>query len=122
MMASRIMRISKYFGEMEVWRGMGEGLSPLIVNPATLLGYGDWNHSSCGLFKTAYREFPWYMGGMNGFADVEDSARAIIALMDSGIRNERFIISAENRSYREIFNGWQRVSAKNILPEKQDRF
>ena len=30
--------ISKYFGEMEVWRGMGEGLSPLIVNPATLLG------------------------------------------------------------------------------------
>ncbi len=96
--------VSKYFGEMEVWRGMGEGLSPLIVNPATLLGYGDWNHSSCGLFKTAYRELPWYMGGMNGFADVEDSARAIIALMNSGIRNERFIISAENRSYRDIFN------------------
>ena len=44
------------------------------------------------------------MGGTNGFADVEDSARAIIALMNSGIRNERFIISAENRSYREIFN------------------
>src|SRR5436305_14395829 len=30
--------ISKYYGEMEVWRGMGEGLSPLIVNPSTLLG------------------------------------------------------------------------------------
>lgn len=96
--------ISKYFGEMEVWRGMGEGLTPLIVNPSTLLGYGDWSESSCGLFKTAYREFPWYMGGTNGFADVEDSARAIIALMNSGIRNERFIISAENRSYREIFD------------------
>ncbi len=96
--------ISKYFGEMEVWRGMGEGLTPLIVNPSTLLGYGDWSETSCGLFKTAYREFPWYMGGTNGFADVEDSARAIIALMNSGIRNERFIISAENRSYREIFN------------------
>jgi dihydroflavonol-4-reductase len=96
--------ISKYFGEMEVWRGMGEGLTPLIVNPSTLLGYGDWNETSCGLFKIAYREFPWYMGGTNGFADVEDAARAIIALMNSGIRNERFIISAENRSYREIFN------------------
>ena len=54
--------ISKYFGEMEVWRGMGEGLTPLIVNPSTLLGYGDWSETSCGLFKTAYREFPWYMG------------------------------------------------------------
>jgi dihydroflavonol-4-reductase len=96
--------ISKYYGEMEVWRGMGEGLSPLIINPSTILGYGDWNQTSCGLFKTAYREFPWYMGGSNGFADVQDTARAIIALMDSGIRKERFIISAENRSYREIFN------------------
>jgi|SRR5450432_121866 dihydroflavonol-4-reductase len=96
--------ISKFFGEMEVWRGMGEGLSTLIVNPSTLLGYGDWNETSCGLFKTAYREFPWYMGGTNGFAEVQDAARAIIALMDRGIRNERFIISAENRSYREIFN------------------
>ena len=53
--------ISKYYGEMEVWRGMGEGLTPLIVNPSTLLGYGDWNQTSCGLFKTAFREFPWYM-------------------------------------------------------------
>jgi dihydroflavonol-4-reductase len=96
--------ISKYYGEMEVWRGMGEGLSPLIVNPATLLGYGDWSQTSCGLFKTAFREFPWYMGGQNGFADVEDAARAIITLMDSPHRNERFIISGENRSYQEIFN------------------
>src|ERR1700676_2295182 len=85
--------ISKYYGEMEVWRGMGEGLTPLIVNLSTLLGYGDGNQTACGLFKTAYREFPWYMGGTSGFADVEDSARAIIALMNSGIRNERFIIS-----------------------------
>jgi dihydroflavonol-4-reductase len=96
--------ISKYYGEMEVWRGMGEGLSPLIVNPVTLLGYGDWNESSCGLFKTAFQELPWYMGGSNGFADVQDAARATIALMDSGIRNERFIISAENRTYRDLFN------------------
>jgi dihydroflavonol-4-reductase len=110
--------ISKYFGEMEVWRGMGEGLCPLIVNPSTLLGYGDWNESSCGLFKTAYREFPWYMGGTNGFADVEDSARVIIALMNSGVRNERFIISAENRSYREIFN-WMAAGFGKKQPSRK---
>ena len=72
--------ISKYYGEMEVWRGMGEGLKSLIVNPVTLLGYGDWNESSCGLFKTAFNEFPWYMPGTNGFCDVQDAARAIVAL------------------------------------------
>ena len=110
--------ISKYYSEMEVWRGMGEGLSPLIVNPSTLLGYGDWNQTSCGLFKTAYREFPWYMNGSNGFTDVQDTARAIIALMDRGIRNERFIISAENRTYREIFN-WMAQGFGKKQPSKK---
>ena len=110
--------ISKYYGEMEVWRGMGEGLSPLIVNPATILGYGNWNETSCGLFKTAYGEFSWYMGGMNGFADVQDTALAVIGLMDSGIRNERFIISAENRSYQEIFN-WMAKGFGKKQPSKK---
>src|SRR5664279_4514824 len=27
--------ISKYYGEMELWRGMGEGLSTLIINPVS---------------------------------------------------------------------------------------
>ena len=110
--------ISKYYSEMEVWRGMGEGLSPLIVNPSTLLGYGDWNQTSCGLFKTAYREFPWYMNGSNGFTDVRDTARAIIALMDQGIRNERYIISAENRTYREVFN-WMAQGFGKKQPSKK---
>ena len=94
--------VSKYYGEMEVWRGMGEGLSPLIVNPATLLGYGNWNESSCGLFKTAFEEFPWYTEGSSGFADVQDTAKVILALANSGMRNERFIVSSENKTYREV--------------------
>jgi nucleoside-diphosphate-sugar epimerase len=96
--------ISKYYAEMEVWRGMGEGLTPLIVNPSTVLGYGDWNQGSCAIFKTAYNEFPWYIKGNNGFVDVEDIARAVVQLMASPVRNERFIVSAENWSYRHLLN------------------
>jgi dihydroflavonol-4-reductase len=44
--------ISKYSAEMEVWRGIGEGLNAAIVNPSTIIGYGDWNNSSCAIFKT----------------------------------------------------------------------
>jgi nucleoside-diphosphate-sugar epimerase len=110
--------ISKYYGEMEVWRGMGEGLCPLILNPVTLLGYGDWNQTSCALFKSSYEEFTWYPVGGNGFADVQDAARAFICLADSGIRNERFIISAENHSYREIFNWMASGFGKNAPTRK----
>ena len=59
--------VSKYYGEMEVWRGIAEGLNAVIVNPSTILGYGDWNSSSNALFKNAYNGFPWYTNGVNGF-------------------------------------------------------
>jgi dihydroflavonol-4-reductase len=95
---------TKYGAEMEVWRGMGEGLNTVIVNPSTIIGYGDWNSSSCSLFKTVYKGFPWYSDGINGFVDVEDTARAIVLLMESSISGERFIINGDNWSFQKLFN------------------
>ena len=109
---------SKYLGELEVWRGIGEGLQAVIVNPSIILGAGDWSGGSSQIFKTAYDEFPWYTEGVTGFVDVEDVAAIMLQLMDSNISGERFIISATNRSYREIFN----LIASNFnkkLPRKQ---
>ena len=96
--------ISKYHSELEVWRGSGEGLNTVIVNPSTILGYGNWNNSSCAIFKNAYHEFPWYSNGINGFVSVDDTARATVLLMETEISNERFIINADNWSFRQLFN------------------
>jgi len=96
--------ISKYRSEMEVWRAMGEGLNAVIVNPSTVLGYGDWNTSSCRIFKTIYEGFPWYTTGINGFVDIADVARTIVLLMENTISEQRFIISACNWSYQQLFN------------------
>jgi nucleoside-diphosphate-sugar epimerase len=95
---------SKYMAEMEVWRGISEGLNAVIVNPVIILGVGDWNESSAATFKSAYNEFPWYTEGISGFVDARDVARAMHLLMKADISEERFIISAENLPYREIFN------------------
>ena len=96
--------ISKYHAETEVWRGIGEGLNAVIVNPSTILGYGDWNESSCALFKNIYREFPWYSNGINGFVDVKDVAAAVVSLLKSEIAGERFILNGDNWSFRQLFN------------------
>ena len=96
--------ISKYRSEMEVWRGIGEGLSAVIMNPSTVLGYGDWNSSSCRIFKTIYNEFPWYTTGVNGFVDIEDVARATVLLMQSDISEQRFIVNADNWTFQQLFN------------------
>jgi dihydroflavonol-4-reductase len=95
--------ISKFRGEIEVWRGIGEGLPAVVVNPSTILGYGDWNHSSCTLFRSAWQEFPWYTEGVNGFVDVKDVARAIVSLLEGDIRGERYILNGDNWTFRRLF-------------------
>ncbi|HWB91872.1 MAG TPA: NAD-dependent epimerase/dehydratase family protein [Puia sp.] len=95
--------ISKFRGEIEVWRGIGEGLPAVVVNPSTILGYGDWNSSSCALFRSAFREFPWYTEGVNGFVDVADTAKTIVCLLESDIVGERYILNADNWTFRRLF-------------------
>ncbi|MDQ2863477.1 MAG: NAD-dependent epimerase/dehydratase family protein [Bacteroidota bacterium] len=94
---------SKYLGELEVWRGIGEGLQVAIVNPSIILGGDNWNDGSSALFKSVHDGFKWYTEGISGFVDVRDVARAMILLMNSEISGQRFILSAENLSYKKIF-------------------
>lgn len=96
--------ISKYRAELEVWRGIAEGLNAVIINPSTVVGYGDWNTSSCRIFKTVYDGLSWYPIGVNGFVHIEDVARAAVQLMESNITEQRFIINSDNWPLRRLFN------------------
>jgi len=96
--------ISKFLGEAEVWRGMAEGLNAVIVNPAMLLGAGRWSETSLRIFGAVAKGQLFYPTGSIGCADVRDAARIIIRLMESGISGQRFIISAENKMFREIID------------------
>jgi len=93
---------SKFKAELEVWRGIGEGMEAVILNPSTILGYGDWNSSSCAIFKNIYKGFPWYTPGINGFVDVEDVARAAVLMMESDISGQRFIVNGENWPFKQL--------------------
>jgi nucleoside-diphosphate-sugar epimerase len=49
----------------------------------------------------------FYTSGGSGFVDARDVSRAIIALLQpegwESVKNQRYILSAENLSYRELF-------------------
>lgn len=96
--------ITKYKAELEVWRGFAEGLEGVILNPATILGYGDWRGGSNAIFKNVYDEFGWYTNGINGFTDVEDVARATVLLMKTNITEQRYIICNDNWSFKKLFD------------------
>ena len=97
-----VYSISKFGAEREVWRGMEEGLNAVIVNPSFILGPGFWNSNS-GLFRLVWEGLKYYTEGINGYVDARDIAKAMIQLMDKNIFNERFILSAENISYQQLF-------------------
>lgn len=93
---------TKFLAEMEVWRGIGEGLSAVIVNPSTILGFGDWEKSSTALFRTIHNGMPWYTEGVNGFVDVEDVALATVLLLESPITEQRYILNGDNWTFRQL--------------------
>ncbi len=95
--------ISKYQAELEVWRGVSEGLNTVIVNPSTVIGEGDWDKSSTALFKYVFHEKPFYTDGTFNYIDVQDVAEAVYLLMYSAIKNERFVLNAGRTSYRHFF-------------------
>jgi len=93
---------SKFKAELHVWRGMNEGLEAVILNPSTILGYGDWNSSSCAIFKNIYKEFKWYTSGTNGFVDVEDVARLTGIFVENNITEQRYIVNGDTWSFKKL--------------------
>ena len=61
---------TKYRAELDVWRGIAEGLNAVMVNPSVVLGAGDWNRSSLQLIKYVGDERPFYPAGLVNYVDV----------------------------------------------------
>ena len=95
---------SKFRGEMEVWRGINEGLQAVIVNPSIIIGPGMWYGSWEGVFKQINSGLIYYPTGTSGYIDVQDVVRAMISLTESDVSGERFILSAENLAHKEVLD------------------
>ena len=96
---------SKYLGELEVWRGIAEGLSAVIVNPAVVLGPGDWHRSSTRLLRYAHQQHRFYTRGLINFVDVRDVIAHLLALTFNQpvLSGERYILSAEALPLADFF-------------------
>lgn len=97
--------LSKHKAEVEVWRGMEEGLNAVIVNPGVILGAGDWSKGSCKLFTLPWKNFPFYSGGINGYVDVRDVASAMYQLLhDEKALGQRYVLVSENMNMKDFMH------------------
>ena len=96
--------ITKFLAEQEVWRGYAEGLNVAIVNPSFVFGGGFWDSSSLQIINKVKEGIPYFPKGGNGFVDVRDVSFATCNLFEKELYGERFIISSENWSYKNLIN------------------
>lgn len=95
--------VSKYLAENEVWRGIGEGLDAVIVNPGIIIGPGYGHDLAFRMMRLAQKEFPFYSNGVASFVGVDDVVKIMTSLMSSDQQAARFIVSTGNYSFREVF-------------------
>lgn len=114
--------VAKYGAEMEVWRGIAEGLDAVIVNPALIIGpaaRSTGSDTSGAIFTLLRKGLNYYPDGSVGLIDVEDTAKAMTLLMDNpAITGQRFLLSNVNMTYRDLL-----AQCSNILgrPAPQHR-
>jgi dihydroflavonol-4-reductase len=101
-MAHSDYAISKYGGEIEVWRGQQEGLNVIVVNPGVILGPIFWTKGSGEIYQKIKNGLPFYTKGSTGFVSVIDVVKITCKLMESTIQGEKFILVSQNKTYQEI--------------------
>jgi Nucleoside-diphosphate-sugar epimerases len=94
---------SKFQAEMEVQRGIAEGLPVSIVNPSVVIGRQRWDRGVAAFFKKMDEGLKFCPSGSSGFVDVEDVARFIGLLLENGPTYQRCILNGTNCGHRALF-------------------
>lgn len=115
---NNVYAITKYGAEMHIWRAMQEGLNAVIVNPGVILGAGIWHYGTGALFRKAKKGIRYYTSGSIGLIDVQDVVHIMIQLLESNITNERFVLVAENWTYKNFLQALAK-SVNTTPPKKQ---
>jgi len=96
--------ISKYGAEMEVWRGLQEGLEVVMVNPGVIFGYGFTNKGSDIIIQSVKKGQIFYTKGTIAIVCVSDVVKAMVALMKSTVSGEKFTLVGENLIIQDFLN------------------
>lgn len=94
---------SKYLSELEIHRGIAEGLESVIANPALIFGLGRPGDNTRRIIdKIRTGTMPAIPAGGTNVVDVDDVADGLIRAMEHGRCGERYFFGSENLSWDEI--------------------
>jgi dihydroflavonol-4-reductase len=96
-------RTTKLSGERVVLDGVRRGLQAVVVNPSVMIGPRDFHFLGGQILRDVYkRRIFYYVSGGISIADVADVVAGHIAAARVGRLGERYILSGENLTHREV--------------------
>ncbi|MBL0045553.1 MAG: NAD-dependent epimerase/dehydratase family protein [Flavobacteriales bacterium] len=95
--------VSKHEAEMEVQRGIAEGLHAVMVNPCVVIGPGANGRSSMTIIDRMRNGSRFFPRGSNAIVDARDVATAMVRMIDEGSCGERYLLIGENLTYKKLF-------------------
>ncbi len=109
---------SKYLAELEVQRGIAEGLDAVIVNPSLVMGVGRSGENTMLLVDKIRRsELPFMPIGSTNVVDVLDVVSGHLHAMEKGLTGERYLLTGENLSWSDVITSL--ADALNVAPPKR---
>jgi dihydroflavonol-4-reductase len=102
---------SKYYGEQLALGQDSPEFEVVIVNPALLLGPGDYQGSSTEDVRRALEQrMPLVPAGGYAFVDARDAAAGMILALDKGRAGQRYLLVSCNCPIRTFFSRVARVA------------
>lgn len=96
---------TKYLAELEVYRGIEEGLDAVMVLPSVIVGMGKSNHPFVKLFmRAATKGIRWYHHGVTGYVCVQDVVKSMHLIMEKARTGEKYILNSENLSLHSFLS------------------
>ncbi|MEQ9104207.1 MAG: SDR family oxidoreductase [Rhodothermales bacterium] len=98
---------SKYLAELEVHRGIAEGLDAVIVNPSLVIGPGREGENTTQIAaQVRDGKLPFMPPGSTNVVDVDDVVEGMIAAGDAGRTGERYLLSGHNLPWKYILESY----------------
>lgn len=114
---------SKHEAELEVYRGVAEGLDAVIVNPALVFGVGREGENTRRIVDLVRSgRVPFVPAGGTNVVDVQDVAAGHRRAMAHGRTGERYFLGSENLSWKAIVEHLARAFGvtppRRVLPPR----
>ena len=106
---------AKYLAELEIQKGVAQGLDAVTVNPALVIGPGDlYRQATSFVLQIARRKVGVAVEGGVNVVHMADVAQGQMAACCTGAAGERYILGGQNLTYLDLAQRIARIAGVPI--------